>query len=131
MSDADVGDSPEAFGPVPDDVPKRGLFEEPVAVTDLRAREPETLADGRRRVTFRTVVKDAAGRRCPDLAVEARLTGPERTGDGTGHTSLMGHVDFRMTGPPGTYRIEVLDVAAGGLDLDRDASVLTAEVTVA
>lgn len=120
-----VLDDPDA-GPVPDDVPKRGLFTEPIVVTSLAAREPEVLEDGRSRVTFRAVVKDAEGRRCPDLAVDATIAGPERTATGTGTTDLMGSITFRMAGPPGQYRIRIDDVAAGGLDLDREASLLEA-----
>lgn len=113
-------------GPVPDDVPKRGLFVEPVLVTTLAAREPEALGDGSFRVAFRAVVKDAEGRRCPDLAVDATITGPERSGTGTATTDLMGAVTFRMTGPPGRYAIRIDDVAAGGLELDRKGSALEA-----
>lgn len=116
----------EDAGPVPDDVPKRGLFSEPIRVVALDAREPELLEDGRVRVSFRAVVKDADGRRCPDLAVDARIVGPLRTAEGTGTTDLMGAIRFRMTGPPGRYAIEILDVAAGGLGLDRASSILEA-----
>lgn len=118
-----VLDDPDA-GPVPDDVPKRGLFTEPIVVTSLEAKEPEEVDDDRVRVTFRAVVKDAEGRRCPDLAVDATVTGPEREASGTGTTDLMGAIRFRMTGPPGAYAIRIDDVAAGGLELDRDASML-------
>lgn len=124
-----VLDDPEA-GIVPDDVPKRGLFAEPIVVTTLDAKEPEIDEDGRHRVAFRAVVKDAEGRRCPDLAVEATVTGPERTASGSGTTDLMGAIVFRMTGPAGRYTIRIDDVAAGGLDLDRDASVLDAVTDV-
>lgn len=122
-------DDPDA-GPVPDDVPKRGLFAEPIVVATLDAKDPEPLEDERLRVTFRAVVKDAEGRRCPDLAVEATITGPERTASGTGTTDLMGAISFRMTGPSGTYAIRIEDVAAGGLELDRDASALEARITL-
>lgn len=118
-------EDPDA-GPVPDDVPKRGLFSEPITVTSLTAKEPETLEDGRLRATFRAIVKDAEGRRCPDLAVDATIAGPERTSSGTGTTDLMGAITFRMAGPAGRYEIRIDDVAAGGLDLDRAGSVLEA-----
>ena len=124
-----VLDDPEA-GPVPDDVPKRGLFTEPISVVSLDAREPEHVGDDRHRVAFRAVVKDAEGRRCPDLAVDATVTGPERNASGTGTTDLMGAILFRMEGPRGRYAIRIDDVAAGGLDLDRDASILEADVEV-
>lgn len=125
-----VLDDPDA-GPVPDDVPKRGLFTEPIVVSSLETREPEPLEEGRVRVTFRAVVKDAEGRRCPDLAVDATVTGPERSAGGTGTTDLMGAIRFRMTGPPGHYAIRIDDVAAGGLDLDREASTLVTTTDVA
>ena len=124
-----VLDDPDA-GPVPDDVPKRGLFAEPIVVTSLEAKDPELLDDGRVRVTFRAVVKDAEGRRCPDLAVDATITGPDRTASGTGTTDLMGAIRFRMTGPTGEYLVRIEDVAAGGLDLDRDTSALEARARV-
>lgn len=124
-----VLDDPDA-GPVPDDVPKRGLFAEPVVVASLEAKDPEDVGDDRVRVTFRAIVKDAEGRRCPDLAVDATITGPERDASGTGTTDLMGAIRFRMTGPPGAYAIRIEDVAAGGLELDRDASTLEAETQV-
>lgn len=120
-----VLDDPDA-GPVPDDVPKRGLFAEPIVVSTLEAKDPEPLDQDRVRVTFRAVVKDAEGRRCPNLAVEATMTGPDRTASGTGTTDLMGAIRFRMAGPRGAYAIRIEDVAAGGLDLDRDASALEA-----
>lgn len=124
-----VLDDPDA-GPVPDDVSKRGLFAEPIAVTSLEPRETEPLEDGRHRVIFRAIVKDADGRRCPDLAVDATITGPERTASGQGTTDLLGSILFRMEGPAGRYTIRIDDVAAGGLDLDRGASMLEATTDV-
>jgi hypothetical protein len=106
-------------GPVRDDLPKRHLFTAPVAVASIEALPVEDLGDGRVRVTFWLNVRDAAGRRCPDLAVDARIAGPDRTGEGMGHTDEFGQVRFRMAGPPGRYRCEVLDVGAGALDLER------------
>jgi hypothetical protein len=114
----------------PDAHPKDGLFTAPVRVDDLRVRDPEVLDGERVRVTFVATIKDAEGRRCPDLSVEARVESPERTGGGQSTTDLMGTVRIRMTGPAGSYRCEIVDVAAGGLAWDHDASVLTAEVTI-
>ena len=116
---------------VPDSHPKEGLFTAPVRVDDLRTREPERLEDGRTRVTFVVTVRDAEDRRCPDLSVEARVVGPERTGGGQSTTDLMGSVRVRMVGPPGTYRCEIVDVAAGGLAWDRAAGPDCLETTVA
>lgn len=116
---------------VPDDMPKDGLFAQPIVVTGITVPEPEPQQEGTTRVTFRATVKDAEGKRCPDLYVEAVVTGPEREAAGATTTDLMGQARFRMTGGPGTYRIAIDDVAAGALTLDRDASVLTAEIEVA
>lgn len=115
---------------VPDSHPKSGLFTEPVRVADLRARDPETLEDGSRRVTFQATIRDAEDRRCPDLSVEAVITGPERTGGGQTTTDLMGSVKIRMAGPPGTYRVEIVDVAAGGLRWDTEAGPRDLEAKV-
>jgi hypothetical protein len=107
--------------------PKDGLFTAPVRVADLRVAQPEHLDGDRVRVTFVATIRDAEDRRCPDLSVEARVQGPERIGGGQTTTDLMGAVKIRMTGPPGAYRCEIVDVAAGGLAWDRDASTVTAE----
>ena len=115
---------------VPDSHPKDGLFTQPVRVADLRLREVEQLDDDRRRVVFQATVRDAEDLRCPDLSVEARVVGPERTGTGQSTTNLMGAVRIRMEGPPGTYRVEIVDVAAGGLTWDRDAGAVALEVEV-
>ena len=114
----------------PDGLPKTGLFAEPVRVTRLDALDPELVEDGRHRVTFQVEVKDAEGRRCSDLAVDARITGPERAATVQGTTDMFGRVRIRMTGPPGEYTLEVLEVAAKGLVFDRDAGPTTATVTV-
>lgn len=114
---------------VPDDLPRDGIFAQPLVVASLRSQDPERQDDGTVRVSFRATVKDAEGKRCPDLNIQARVTGPERAATGETTTDLMGQARFRMTGPSGTYRIEILDVAAGGLAFDRDASELTAETT--
>ena len=126
--DAGVGDPSAGAGPVPDDLPRRGLFAEPIRVDRIEVLAPEAVGNGDVRVTFRATVKDAAGKRCPDIAVEARVSGPERVADGLSTTDLMGQVRIRMTGPPGAYICELLDVGAGGLELDRDASTLTAHI---
>lgn len=113
---------------VEDSLPRDGLFTQPLVVSALSAAEPERLADERHRVTFRATIKDAEGRRCPELTVDATIVGPERTASGTGRTDLMGAVRFRMTGPPGTYRIRIDDVAAGALAWHADGA--TTEVVV-
>lgn len=118
-----------ALEPHPDDLPKRGLFAEPVRVADLQVLEPEALDDGRRRVTFLVEVRDADGRRCSDLSVEARVRGPERTRTVQGTTDMFGRIRFRMASTPGDYAIEVTDVAAHGLDWDRAAGPGEATVT--
>jgi hypothetical protein len=61
------------------------------------------------------------------VAVDATITGPERTASGTATTDLMGAVRFRMAGPAGTYTVRIDGVAAGGLQWDPEAS--TTEVT--
>ncbi|MBW3662245.1 MAG: hypothetical protein KY469_04020 [Actinobacteria bacterium] len=117
----DTSREPDGLFQIPDDLPRKGLFAEPLVVADLRALEPESRGEGELRVRFRLTVKDAEGRRCPDIYVQARIDGPERSGTGTANTNVMGAAEFRMTGPAGRYAIEVLDVGAGGLDWDRDA----------
>ncbi|MFU8839661.1 MAG: hypothetical protein ACNA8R_02940 [Nitriliruptoraceae bacterium] len=101
--------------PQPDGLPKTGLFSEPIRVTLLESLEPETLDDGTRRVTFRLEVKDADGKRCSDLAVDARVDGPHRSATVQVTTDLFGRARIRMTGPPGRYELEVLEVAAKAL----------------
>lgn len=105
----------------PDGLPKRGLFSEPVRITQLTALDPDTDADGHQRAIFLVEVKDADDRRCSDLAVEARVAGPERERVAAGTTDMMGRIRFRMAGGPGRYAITVTDVAAGGLDWDPEA----------
>lgn len=121
----------ETMSRVPDDLPRGAQFDQPVRVDRIVARDAEPLDDGRYRIAFVVYVRDTAEARCPDLAVDATITGPERRGEGTAVTDLLGRATFRMTGPPGTYRFEVLDVAAGALEVDRAASALAAEVDVA
>ncbi len=108
---------------VPDDVPKRGLFAEPVVVAGISVGDVEELDGGEVRVSFKPLVKDADGKRCSNVAVEARITGPHRAGQDTAVTNVTGRAEFRMRGPHGSYRLEILDVAAGGLDWDDEASV--------
>lgn len=110
-----------ATEPQPDAHPKAGLFAEPVRVTSLRVLDPEPLDDGTRRVTFLVEVRDAEDRRCPDVSVEATVSGPERSRTVQGTTDLLGRIRFRTTGPAGSYHIELRDVAAGGLAWDRGA----------
>lgn len=114
---------------VPDDLPRDGLFTQPLVIS-LVAAGPDRLDDGSLRVTFRATVKDADGKRCPDLHVEATVTGPEREATGATTTDLMGQARFRMAGPPGRYAILIEDVAGGALALDGVASTLTAEIEV-
>lgn len=145
-----------ALEPHPDQLPKRGLFSEPVRCSQLAALEPEwldatddataepsTLAGPpttgggpgpqapRVRVSFLIEVKDAEDRRCSDLAVDARVQGPDRSGTVQGATDMFGRVKVQMIGPAGRYSLEVLEVAAKGLDYDRDAGPSTVTIEVA
>jgi hypothetical protein len=115
---------------VPDDLPRDMLFAQPIVATAKLSGNPETLDDGTARVAFTVLVKDAEGKRCPDLWVQARIVGPERTAVGDTTTNMLGTATFRMAGPAGTYAIEVLDVAAQALAWDRDASTLTVSASV-
>ena len=121
---------PLTLEPTPDGVPKHGFFTEPVRVSSLEVLDPEPTEDGRHRVTFRVEVRDAEGRRCSELAVDARITGPERTRDVQAVTDLFGRVRMRMAGPPGDYRLEITDVAARGLAWDREAGPLTVDTSL-
>lgn len=105
----------------PDALPKSGLFSEPLRVAGLVALDGEVLDDGQQRASFRVEVRDADGRRCPDVAVEAEVRGPERTRTVQGTTDLFGRIRFRMTGPAGRYDLRVTDVGAKGLAWDADA----------
>lgn len=117
------------LGPLPDDLPRDGLFTEPLIVT-VAALDPQPLERPRRRIRFRVEIRDAEGRRCPDVAVEAEIAGPERTATGFAHTDLLGRARFRMDGPPGHYRLRLLHVAGHALRVDETASQLTAGQTV-
>lgn len=114
---------------VPDDLPRDAIFAQPLVVSRLTASVLDGEDDPADTVEFRATIKDADGKRCPELAVHATIVGPDRTGEGMAHTDLLGVVKFRMTGSPGVYAAEITDVAAGALDFDRDASTLTAEIT--
>jgi hypothetical protein len=114
----------------PDDLPKSGLFHEPVRVDTIKVLDPERLGEGQHRVTFLVEVRDAEGQRCSNLAVEARVSGPERSRTVSGNTDLMGRLRFRTTGPAGRYSIEVLDVAARGLAFDAEAGPTSAATEV-
>lgn len=112
--------SSEDSGTLPDMVPKRHLYEEPLHVESIEALPPERVDHDALRVTFWVNVRDSAGQAGRDLAVEARIVGPERAGEGMANTDEHGQVRFRMTGPPGRYRCEILDIAAGAIDVRRD-----------
>lgn len=114
----------------PDALPRTGLFTEPLRVTRLDVLEPEQLDDGGHRAAFRVEVRDVEDRRCPEVAVEARLVGPERERTVQGTTDLLGRIRFRMSGPPGRYTIEVTDVGAGGLGWDAEAGPRGAELDI-
>ncbi len=122
---------PDGLVGLPDSHPKRGLIAEPVRVARIEHAGTEQLDDGSHRVTFLVEVRASDDARCPAVAVEARITGPERERTVSGATDLLGRIRFRMAGPVGSYRLEVLDVAAGGLDWDVDASVAPLVVEVA
>ncbi len=113
---------------VDDSHPKDGLFAQPLVISSLKGRAEEF--EGGQRAVFTAVLKDAEGRRCPDIAMEAAITGPERTATGEAVTDMMGTIRFRMAGPPGTYRLAITDVAGGALTHDPDAGAVAAEVTL-
>jgi len=126
---------------VNDDHPKDAFFTRPLVVSSLTSSVEDVAPAGRdadpgagdapaprTRASFVATIKDADGKRCPDMAVYARIVGPHRSATGMGHTNMLGQVTFRMSGPPGDYACTVEDVAGGALGLDTDASVLHAEV---
>ena len=123
--------NPEGLIGLPDSHPKRGLIAEPVRVARIEHADTERLEAGTLRVTFLVEVRAADEARCPAVAVEARISGPERERTVSGATDLLGRIRFRMAGPAGSYRLEVLDVAAGGLDWDAEtgAGPLVVETT--
>lgn len=106
--------------PLPDSLPKAGLLAEPLRVAVLQHAGTERLEDGTHRVTFLVEVRAADGARCPAIAVEAHVAGPERSRTVSGATDLFGRIRFRMAGPAGTYTCTITDVAAGGLAWDAD-----------
>jgi hypothetical protein len=113
---------------LPDSHPKRGLIAEPVRIARIEHAGTDRVDDHQHRVTFLVEVRSADDARCPAVAVEARISGPERERTVSGATDLLGRIRFRMSGPDGTYRITVTDVAAGGLDWDQGRSMT--ELTV-
>jgi hypothetical protein len=113
---------PDTIVGLPDSHPKRGLIAEPVRVERIDHEATEPVENDQQRVTFLVEVRSADDARCPAVAVEARVVGPERERTVSGATDMLGRIRFRMTGPAGNYRIEILDVAAGGLDWDRERS---------
>jgi hypothetical protein len=110
--------APDAIVPLHDSLPKAGLLAEPLRIASLTHVGTEATEDGSHRVTFLAEVRAADDARCPAIAVEARISGPERTRTVSGATDLFGRIRFRMAGPPGTYTCTVTDVAAGGLVWD-------------
>lgn len=106
---------------LPDDVPKRGLFTEPIRLTRLEVLNVESLDDGQVLVTFLGEVKDAEDKRCPNVSVEAEARAPDRHRVVHPTTDMLGRFRVKMTSPPGCYRLTVLDVGAGGLAWDEDA----------
>jgi hypothetical protein len=64
----------------PDDLPKTGLFAEPVRVESIKVLDPEVQDDGQHRVTFLVEVRDAEDKRCSNLAVEAGSAAPSGHG---------------------------------------------------
>lgn len=122
---------PSTIVSLPDSHPKRGLIAEPVRVERIEHESTEPLDGDLRRVTFLLELRASDDARCPNVAVEARVSGPERQRTVSGATDMLGRIRFRMSGPAGTYAIEVTDVAAGGLDWDRERSSIEQRVTVA
>jgi hypothetical protein len=120
----------EGVVPLPDSHPRTGLLAEPLRVAELTHAATDRLEDGTDRVTFLVGIRAADGARCPAIAVEARLEGPERTRTVAGATDLFGRIRFRMAGPPGPYRCTVTDVAAGGLAWDPGPELPSLEVRV-
>jgi hypothetical protein len=113
---------------VEDNAPRDSIFEQPLDAS-VTHHGVEAVDDDRLRVTFRVIVRDAGGRRCPELAVNATIQGPDRTASGEALTDLMGAVRFRMVGPAGTYRFQLDEVAAKALTWTSDDSVVQVEVS--
>lgn len=119
-------DASDDLGTLPDMVPKAHLYEEPIGVESIEALPPEPVDGGRLRVIFWVNVRDSAGAAVRDIAVHGRIHGPERTGAGMANTDEFGQARFRTTGPPGHYRFEIEDIAAGAITVRKDASPLVA-----
>lgn len=112
---------------VPDDLPRDTLFVQPLVCDVTGSAETH---DEDHRVVFKVTVRDAVGKRCPDLFVAADVTGPERSASGETTTNMLGSATFRMAGPAGRYAIVVTDVAAGALAWDREDSTAHLDVTL-
>lgn len=119
-------DESDGSGILPDMVPKRHLYEEPLHVESIEALPPEPVGDGRLRVTFWINVRDADGQAVREIAVHGRIVGPERTGEGMANTDDYGQARFRTTGPPGRYRCEITDIAAGAITVHHATPPLVA-----
>ncbi|MEX2532525.1 MAG: hypothetical protein WD360_01015 [Nitriliruptoraceae bacterium] len=115
---------PMTLEPLPDGLPKRGLFTEPVRVTRLTASHEKHGTD-QVRVTFLTEVRDATDRRCSDLFVEALVRSPERERLVSGTTDLLGRIRFRIVGDLGVYTTTITNVGAFGLQWDDTTEGLT------
>ncbi len=107
--------------PEPDGLPRAGLFTEPVRVAVLRALDTEYPDDAPCRAAFLAEIRDGDDRRCPDVYVEATMSGPDRSRTVHGTTDMLGRIRFRMKGPAGFYSIRLDNVGAGGLAWDADA----------
>lgn len=119
--------TPLRLEPLADGVPRRGLFSEPLRVEEL-ALEGTEPADEGLRATFVIGLRDAEGRRVPDIAVTAEVTAPGRSVGVEGTTDLMGRLRVRTRGPRGHYGVTIVDVAAGGLAWDAAAGPTRLEV---
>lgn len=115
--------------PLPDGLPKAGLYAEPIRVSRLTASD-EAHGDDKVRVTFMVEVRDAEDRRCSDLFVEALVRSPERERVVSGTTDLLGRIRFRIVGGPGDYLVTVTNVGAFGLRWDETADAVTLQHTV-
>ena len=121
---------PDGVVPLDDSLPKTGLLAAPLRGAALTHAGTAALDDGTHRVSFLVEVRSADDARCPAIAVEAHVEGPERARTVSGATDLFGRIRFRMAGPPGAYRCTVTDVAAGGLAWDAAAGPTVATATV-
>lgn len=115
---------PITLEPLPDGLPKRGLFAEPIRITRLTA-DHEPQETGQVRVTFLAEVRDATDRRCSDVFVEARVHSPERERLVSGTTDLLGRIRFRIAGGAGVYTVQITNVGANGLQWDDTAQGLS------